>query len=228
MKIEDYFEDISQVKLEFNGEKLDLKKYGNIKNKFKIYNNEIAKYVNVNLIYADEFAGNIEGYILDCNEYKKYLDDGIVDKFDDYTEDIYWELDSKWDDLGTFFKVLINNEYSLKKLYFIIKNIEISSEFKNEGVEKFFINEVAEIIKNNININIDYLVILNDTSKFTLSNETKNLKFGQKIKILILQIIKKINYMGKEKKEENIISIAKETDFEILYTKEKNIKLWVK
>ena len=141
MKIEEYFDDSSLVVLSFNGEEHNLEEYKNIKKnrKYKVLYKEIAKYINVKLFYANKLVGNIEGYILDFSELQKYLNEGILDN---YIEDIYWDLDYKWENLSTFLNLVIDNKFSFEKIYFVIKNIIISNEFKDDGVEQFFVNKI--------------------------------------------------------------------------------------
>lgn len=221
MIFEEYFEDISKVKIEFNGEIMKLSDYNEFSTIPKI-NNNIQEYVNLKLYYEDELAGEIEGYILKL--------DSMYDEYSVsiYEDDIYWVLDDIWDDLGTLFNNIVEVGYSINEKYFLIKNIKSTLLFKDELVEDFILNTIQHFISTFLNINIDYLVLMADTSKLALSKEKFKVNVYDGIKTSFLKMIEGVKNAGKEVKMQNASFIAKKYDFYKIETNNKKTKIWIK
>lgn len=217
MSINDYFEDINLVKLCVNGDTMSLKEYNNRKYKIKVFSKEISFKVDISISYDNERIGEINGYLLNLND----LD------LEEY-EDLYWILEDIDEDLATLSKLIIENQYPLDRTYFFIKNLKSTLKFKDDDIEKFFIENSKDIIKKIEAYNVDYMVLMHDSSKFALSNKKIDCKFSEGLKISVLKFIKSIKYATKDVKKENIKKIAIENNFFKESSTSKKIQLWLK
>lgn len=221
MKIEQFFEDVNLAKIVLNGEIHELSEIDLVKNKKYTYNKDLFYSLDISLIYNQERLCSIDGYILDMDKIHSEISTIGM-------EDIYWTLDDIWDDMASFVVEIIENKYPKECTYFLIKNINIPLEYKDDLGDIFIIENLKYILSKYNNIDLDYISLIYDYEKGEINSSELNMGLIQNIKYFLIRTGKTLINKGRNIKKEFIYGSAKKYGFFEIEIENEKKNIWLK